>query len=60
MVVVTSARGAGISQALSALEDRASALGATEIVWEPGVRQAEAMALYRSAGYKRIEAFGEM
>jgi ribosomal protein S18 acetylase RimI-like enzyme len=34
-------------------------LGADRIVLETGERQAAALGLYESAGYVRIEAFGE-
>ena len=60
MFVVPSARGRGISRRiLTALEDEARALGATQVVLETGVRQAAALGLYVNAGYVRIEAFGE-
>ena len=60
MYVVPAERGRGISRRiLTALEDEARALGARRIVLETGVRQGAALGLYESAGYVRIEAFGE-
>jgi GNAT superfamily N-acetyltransferase len=60
MYVDDAARGMGVGRALlRALEDEARALGATRLVLETGVRQPEAIGLYESAGFERIEAFGE-
>ena len=44
---------------VDALEAEARQLGATRIVLETGVRQPEAIGLYESAGFDRIEPFGE-
>lgn len=43
---------------LAALEERARALGASRISLETGDAQPEAIALYVSAGYAPIEAYG--
>lgn len=60
MYVAPEMRGHGIGRALLArLEDEARALGLTRLVLETGTRQAEALALYRSAGYAAIPAYGE-
>jgi GNAT superfamily N-acetyltransferase len=53
-------RGNGVARAvLTALEKKASELGAAQVVLETGERQTEALALYERAGYARIAAFGE-
>ena len=44
---------------LTALEDRARAEGLPCLRLETGVKQHEAIALYRSAGYKEIPPFGD-
>ena len=60
MYVVPEERGRGIGRALlAALEAEARALGLTCLLLETGVRQAEAMALYRGAGFSDIAPFGE-
>jgi putative acetyltransferase len=60
MYVVDTARGLGFGKRMvEALEAEARALGATRLVLETGVRQPEALGLYASAGFKRIEPFGE-
>ena len=60
MYVVREVRGRGIAgQVLRALEQEAKRLGARAMVLETGERQAEALALYKRAGYVRIEPFGE-
>ena len=60
MYVAPAARGRRLGAAiLAALEAEARALGATRAVLETGVRQGEALALYRRAGYEEIPAFGE-
>jgi ribosomal protein S18 acetylase RimI-like enzyme len=41
------------------LEAEARALGLTRLVLETGVRQAEAIALYRGAGFSDSASFGE-
>jgi GNAT superfamily N-acetyltransferase len=59
MYVAPSARRLGLARlVLSALEERAVALGATRIVLETGQRQPEAITLYQSAGYEPIDGFG--
>jgi len=60
MFVAPEARGAGVGRALlAALEREAVALGAHRLVLETGTRQAEALALYRRAGFTGIDRFGE-
>ncbi len=52
-------RGRGYARrALQALEERAAGLGCERCVLETGKRQPEAIALYRSAGYRSIPNFG--
>lgn len=59
MYVAPQARGRGLSRlVLARLEDLAVSLGARRIVLETGSRQPEAVALYDSAGYERIEGYG--
>jgi GNAT superfamily N-acetyltransferase len=59
MYVAAAARRMGLARlVLSALEDRATALGATRIVLETGQKQPEAIRLYESAGYTPIAGFG--
>jgi GNAT superfamily N-acetyltransferase len=59
MYVVPEARGQGHSRALlGALEDAARDLGYRALVLESGVRQPEALSLYESAGYRRIDSYG--
>ena len=45
-------------QLLSAIEDRARALGYRRLLLETGSKQPEAVALYESHGYRRAENFG--
>lgn len=45
-------------QVLAAVEESARASGRTRMILETGDRQPEAVALYLSAGYERIEDFG--
>jgi GNAT superfamily N-acetyltransferase/uncharacterized damage-inducible protein DinB len=53
-------RGRGIARrVLAALESRARAAGASRLVLETGLRQPEALALYRAEGFTRIDPFGE-
>jgi GNAT superfamily N-acetyltransferase len=60
MFTVPEARGHGIAKAVvAALETEARRLGATRLVLETGVRQPEAIRVYESAGFRRIEPFGE-
>lgn len=60
MYVAPEARGQGIGRAvLAAIEAEARRLGARRIVLETGTRQSAALALYESAGFERIPAYGE-
>lgn len=60
MYVRPSYRGRGLARRiLTQLEARARAAGAARLVLETGVRQPEAIALYRSEGFTRIDPFGE-
>ena len=59
MYVAPSARRGGLARLMLAhLEATARTAGADVIVLETGTAQPEAMALYESAGYQRIENFG--
>ena len=59
MFVTRAARRAGVASALlAALESQARALGYRRLVLETGVRQKAAIALYKSAGWRRIPPFG--
>lgn len=59
MYVRDSARRRGLARAvLEHLEDTARLAGAEVMILETGLKQPEAIALYESAGYRRIEAFG--
>lgn len=59
MYVVPSARGLGLARMLLArLEDTAADVGSEAVILETGTAQPEAMALYESSGYARIESFG--
>lgn len=61
MFVREAARGAGIGRALlSALEREAAARGFGHIRLETGVKQPEALALYRSGGYRPRAPYGGM
>lgn len=58
MWVAESARGLGIGRRLlEALEDEARALGATTLRLDTNKTLQEAIALYRSAGYRRVKPF---
>jgi GNAT superfamily N-acetyltransferase len=60
MYVAPELRGRGIGRALLArLEAEARNLGLTRLVLETGTRQLEAIALYQSAGFSLIAAYGE-
>jgi GNAT superfamily N-acetyltransferase len=60
MFVIPPRRGGGIAgRVLAALEEEARALGVARLVLETGVRQPEAIALYRRFGFETIPAFGE-
>lgn len=59
MYVRAEARGRGVSRAiLAGLEAEAARLGYRRVVLETGVNQPEALALYESAGYTPIDAYG--
>ena len=59
MYVTPRARGRGLARALLAdLERSAGAAGCDLMVLESGLAQPEALALYRSAGYRDIAPFG--
>jgi GNAT superfamily N-acetyltransferase len=59
MFVTASARGRGFARAILAeLERTAAAAGRRRAVLETGTGQPEALALYRSSGYRAIESFG--
>jgi GNAT superfamily N-acetyltransferase len=59
MFVPRADRGRGYARAmLAALEESARRLGYRRIVLETGAAQPEAIALYESSGYRRIEGFG--
>jgi GNAT superfamily N-acetyltransferase len=53
------ARGQGLARRmLAAIEESARAAGCQRVILETGDKQPEAIALYESAGYERIEDFG--
>ncbi|WP_372593885.1 GNAT family N-acetyltransferase [Actinotalea sp.] len=59
MYVLPAFRGRGLSRRiLLALEEIAAERGLRELVLETGVRQPEAIGLYRSAGYRQIPNYG--
>jgi len=59
MYVAPEARRRGIARRLlAALEDSARAAGRRRIILETGDQQPEAIKLYETAGYERIENFG--
>ena len=59
MYVAPAARGLGLARRMLArLEDTAAEVGAAAMILETGTAQPEAMALYESSGYTRIESFG--
>jgi GNAT superfamily N-acetyltransferase len=59
MYVVPGARGRGVARALlDALEGAARAAGYRWVRLETGLRQPEAIALYRSSGYEDIPSYG--
>jgi GNAT superfamily N-acetyltransferase len=60
MYVTPEARGQGIGRVLlKAIVECASELGYGELWLETGIAQPEAMALYESAGFERIPAYGQ-
>jgi GNAT superfamily N-acetyltransferase len=59
MFTVAAARGRGVARRmLAAVEQSAREAGCKRVILETGNRQPEAIALYESAGYERIEDFG--
>jgi GNAT superfamily N-acetyltransferase len=59
MYTAPAARGRGVARRLlAAIEESARANGHKRVILETGDRQPEAIALYESAGYQRIEDFG--
>jgi GNAT superfamily N-acetyltransferase len=59
MYTAPAARRSGVARRmLEAIEESARGSGRTRIVLECGDRQPEAVELYRSCGYRRIEDFG--
>ena len=59
MYVAPAARSVGVARRMLArLEESAVAAGAEAMILETGTAQPEAMALYESSGYARIENFG--
>jgi len=59
MYVRPASRGRGLSRlVLTELEARAAQAGLTRLILETGVRQPEAIELYRSAGYLPIARYG--
>ena len=59
MFTAAAARGRGLGRRmLATVEDSARAAGCRRLILETGDRQPEAIGLYRSAGYERIEDFG--
>jgi GNAT superfamily N-acetyltransferase len=59
MYVAPQVRGRGLARlVVAALEDRARAVGASRVVLETGQVQPEAIGLYESSGYRRIDGFG--
>jgi putative acetyltransferase len=60
MYVDPAVRGRGVGRRiLDHLESAAHALGARRLVLETGTLQTEAISLYRRAGFKPIDCFGE-
>jgi GNAT superfamily N-acetyltransferase len=59
MFVTSAARGQGVARRLlAAVEDSARADRRPRVILEAGDKQPEAIALYESCGYRRIEDFG--
>jgi len=59
MFTTRAARGRGVARAvLAAIENSARAEGLRRVILETGDRQPEAITLYESSGYVRIEDFG--
>lgn len=59
MFTLAAARGRGVARRmLATIEESARVAGCTRVILETGDKQPEAIALYESAGYVRIEDFG--
>jgi GNAT superfamily N-acetyltransferase len=59
MYTTPTARGRGVARRmLAAIEESARDSGRKRVILETGNRQPEAIALYESAGYQRIQDFG--
>ncbi|GAA2671896.1 GNAT family N-acetyltransferase [Actinoplanes palleronii] len=59
MFTLSAARGHGVARRmLAVIEESARDAGCTRVILETGDKQPEAIALYLSAGYERIEDFG--
>jgi GNAT superfamily N-acetyltransferase len=59
MYTTPAVRGQGVARRLlAAIEESARADGRERVILETGDRQPEAIALYQSSGYERIEDFG--
>ena len=59
MYTAPAARGRGLARRmLATIEESARAAGLQRVILETGNEQPEAVALYESAGYQRIEDFG--
>ena len=59
MFVVPEWRGRGLSRlVLARLEELGAQMGASRLILETGLVQPEAMSLYETSGYTRIESFG--
>lgn len=59
MYTAPQARGRGLARRmLTVIEDSARAANLTRVILETGSKQPEAIGLYESAGYRRIENFG--
>lgn len=59
MYVLTGQRGKGIAkQILKALEQWAAEMGVKKLILETGLKQPEAIALYKKSGYEIIENYG--
>jgi len=60
MYVAPTVRGKGLGRRLvAALEIEARSLGVQRLVLETGIRQASALALYRTTGFQPIPLYGE-
>ncbi|MGX6604118.1 GNAT family N-acetyltransferase [Micromonosporaceae bacterium Da 78-11] len=59
MFTTKAARGRGLARRLlTTIEESARAAGCARVILETGDKQPEAVALYESCGYERIEDFG--